>query len=144
MPEKWSMPTPPKLAPACFLAYTRAFCLCSYPCMYKVRKETHLSSVGQEQGRGEVSCDTTQDVNDRDADPTSQLLKVSQYRHLKHHWHHTVEQSTHKYIRVNYVKYAALKCWDNWTNHTWHFKSRPLGFPMCTVLTTSISSHVIE
>lgn len=47
--------------------------------------KTHLSSVGQEQGRGEVSSDTTENIDDGDADPASQLLQVSQYSHLKHH-----------------------------------------------------------
>lgn len=49
------------------------------------RRETHLSSVGQEEGRGKVSSDTTKNVNDGDAHPTSQLLQVSQYGHLKHY-----------------------------------------------------------
>lgn len=53
---------------------------------------THLSSVGQEQGGGEVSSDTAEDIDDGDADPTSQLLQVSQYGHLEHHRHQAVQQ----------------------------------------------------
>lgn len=39
--------------------------------------KTYLSSVGQEQGRGKVTRDPTEDINNGDADPTSQLLQVS-------------------------------------------------------------------
>lgn len=46
---------------------------------------TDLSSVGQEQGRGQVSSDATEDVNDGDADPTCQLFQVSEDGHLEHH-----------------------------------------------------------
>lgn len=46
---------------------------------------THLSSVGQEQGRGKVASDATENVYDRDACPTCQLLQVSQYGHLEHY-----------------------------------------------------------
>lgn len=44
----------------------------------------HLSSVGQEDGTGQVPCDAAQDVDDGDTQPTSQLLYISQYCHLKY------------------------------------------------------------
>lgn len=51
---------------------------------------THLGSVGKEEGRGEVTSDATQHVNDGDAKPTCQLLQVPQYGHLEHYGHHAV------------------------------------------------------
>lgn len=52
----------------------------------------YLSSVGQEQGRGQVSGDATEDVNNGDANPTCQLLKISQYGHLEDHRHQAVKE----------------------------------------------------
>lgn len=58
-----------------------------------VFKQTHLGSVGQKQRRRQVSSDAAQNVNDGDADPASELLQVSQYCHLEHHRHQTVQQA---------------------------------------------------
>lgn len=54
----------------------------------------YLSSVGEEQGRGEVSRDTTEDIDDGDPHPTSQLLQVSHDGHLEYDRHQTVQQPT--------------------------------------------------
>lgn len=58
---------------------------CMFMSLHTVMWKTYLSSVGQKQCGGKVSSDTTENINDGDADPTSQLLQISQYSHLKHH-----------------------------------------------------------
>lgn len=55
------------------------------------RLSVYLGSVGQEYGRGQVAGDAAQDVNDGDAQPTSQLLQVPQDGHLERHRHQAVE-----------------------------------------------------
>lgn len=56
-----------------------------FVCVYECVQKPHLSSVGQEQRRRQVTSDTTEHVDDGDTDPTSQLLQVPQDGHLKHH-----------------------------------------------------------
>lgn len=58
---------------------------CVFMSKHTVMQKTYLGPVGQEECGGEVSSDTAENINDGDADPTSQLLQISQYSHLKHH-----------------------------------------------------------
>ena len=54
-------------------------------CVCGVRVCVYLRSVGQEEGAGQVAGDATEDVDDGDADPASQLLQIPQDGHLEHH-----------------------------------------------------------
>lgn len=67
----------------------------------KVCRE-HLSPVGQEDGTGQVPCDATQDVDNGDTQPTSQLLYISQYGHLKYYWNQAVQNpGPHTHIHIH-------------------------------------------
>lgn len=55
--------------------------------------KTHLGSVRQKERRRQVSSDAAENVNDGDPHPASELLQVSQYCHLEHRRHETVQQA---------------------------------------------------
>lgn len=53
--------------------------------------EAHLSPVGEEDGTSQISCDATQDIDDRYSKPSGQLLQVSKNCHLKTYRHQAMQ-----------------------------------------------------